>query len=99
MIGRFLLGILTDLFKWQQDEQLFLNDNRTKGAKTSYLPGFMLRFSNKTAVAAEDIIKWTEFRIVCKKWHRRLLKVGVLGVRVLLDYMGMTNPRRASSSA
>lgn len=77
-IGRFLLGILTDVHKWHEDEQLFLNDNRSKGAKASYLPGFMFRFSsNKSTVAAGDIIGWQEFRVVCKKWHRKLLKVSI----------------------
>ena len=75
VLGRFLSAILTDLYKWHQDEQLFLSDNRTKGAKVSLLPGFMLRFSNKNVVTTEDIIKWPEFRVVLKKWHRKLLKV------------------------
>ena len=75
VLGRFLSAILTDLYKWHQDEQLFLSDNRTKGAKVSLLPGFMLRFSNKNVVTTEDIIKWQDFRVVLKKWHRKLLKV------------------------
>ncbi|KAI0693806.1 transcription factor/nuclear export subunit protein 2-domain-containing protein [Cytidiella melzeri] len=72
--GRFLLGVLTDLYKWHQDEQLFMNDNRSKGSRASYLPGFMRRFSYKSTVAAEDIITWPDFRVVLKKWHRKLLK-------------------------
>ena len=31
MLGRFLLGLLTDLLKWHQDEQQYLQDNRVKG--------------------------------------------------------------------
>jgi THO complex subunit 2 len=73
--GRFLLGILSDLFRWHQDEQLFMNDNRSKGARVSYFPGFMMRFSNKSTVAAEDLISWQDFHVVVKKWHRKLLKV------------------------
>lgn len=96
--GRFLLGILTDLYKWHQDEQLFLNDNRTKGAKVSYLPGFMLRFSNRGTVAADDVIKWPEFRGVCKKWHRKLLKVRLRKSLISLAYINDI-ARSASSSA
>lgn len=75
--GRFLLGILNDIWNWHLDEQLFMQDNRIKsGGKVSYLPGFMLTFSsNKTNVAIDDIIKWQQFRQVCKKWHRKLYKV------------------------
>ncbi|EKM59356.1 uncharacterized protein PHACADRAFT_191704 [Phanerochaete carnosa HHB-10118-sp] len=73
--GRFLLGILGDIWKWHQDEQLFMQDNRVKsGGKVSYLPGFMLIYSNKANVAIDDIIKWQQFRQVCKKWHRKLAK-------------------------
>ncbi|GJE84409.1 THO complex subunit 2 [Phanerochaete sordida] len=71
--GRFLLGILGDISKWHQDEQLFMQDNRVKsGGKVSYLPGFMLTFSGRANVAIDDIIKWQQFRSVCKKWHRKL---------------------------
>lgn len=85
IVGRFLLGILTDLYKWHQDEQLFLNDNRSKGGKTTYFPGLMLRFSNKSAVALEDLITWQDYCVVLRKWHRKLLKVRVSLVLSLPD--------------
>ncbi|THH02395.1 hypothetical protein EW026_g445 [Hermanssonia centrifuga] len=73
--GRFLLGVLTDLWKWHQDEALFMQDNRVKsGGKVTYLPGFLWRFSNKPAVAIGDIISWDQFRTVFKKWHRKIVK-------------------------
>ena len=75
-IGRFLLGVLTDIWKWHQDEQLFMQDNRVKiGGKVSYLPGFMTNFSSKAVVAIDDIVKWQNFRRACNKWHRKLIKV------------------------
>ncbi|KAG1874783.1 transcription factor/nuclear export subunit protein 2-domain-containing protein [Suillus subalutaceus] len=73
--GRFLLGILTDLWKWAQDEQLFLMENRTKvGGKTILLPGFQHRWSNKDhgSIASEDLLSWTGFKQILRKWHRKL---------------------------
>lgn len=37
----------------------------------------MLRFSSKATVAPDDIITWQDFRGVCRKWHRKILKVGL----------------------
>ena len=75
-IGRFLLGILTDLGKWAEDEQLFMQDNRTKiGGKVTYLPGFMQPYARKPIVAIEDLMKWKELRKIHKKWHRKLTNV------------------------
>lgn len=75
--GRFLLGILTDISKWFQDEQLFLQENRTKVSGTAvFLPGLQLRFSPKPVIAEEDLITWADFKQVVRKWHRKLNKVG-----------------------
>ncbi|KAG2148090.1 transcription factor/nuclear export subunit protein 2-domain-containing protein [Suillus clintonianus] len=73
--GRFLLGILTDLWKWAQDEQLFLMENRTKvGGKTILLPGFQHRWSSKDhgSIVADDLLSWTGFKQILRKWHRKL---------------------------
>ncbi|KAI0091900.1 transcription factor/nuclear export subunit protein 2-domain-containing protein [Irpex rosettiformis] len=88
--GRFLLGILTDLYKWHQDEQLFSSDNRSKGTRVSVLPGFMYRFSNKTVVAAEDLVVWPTFRTLVRKWHRKLLKCVIDGIETG-EYMHVYN--------
>ncbi|KAH7888047.1 transcription factor/nuclear export subunit protein 2-domain-containing protein [Phlebopus sp. FC_14] len=75
--GRFLLGILTDLWKWAQDEQLFIQDNRTKiGGKTVLLPGFQQRWTNKdhASIAPEDLLSWTAFKQILRKWHRKLAR-------------------------
>ncbi|KAI9000935.1 transcription factor/nuclear export subunit protein 2-domain-containing protein [Trametes punicea] len=75
--GRFLLGILTDIWKWFQDEQLFLQENRTKsGGNTVFLPGLQLRWTPtpKPVVAQEDLITWADFKQVVRKWHRKLNK-------------------------
>ena len=46
IVGRFLLGILTDISRWFQDEQLFLQENRTKSSgNTVFLPGLQLRWT------------------------------------------------------
>ncbi|RDX55708.1 hypothetical protein OH76DRAFT_1461168 [Lentinus brumalis] len=73
--GRFLLGILTDISKWYQDEQLFLQENRTKsGGNTTFLPGLKLRFLNKSVITQEDLISWNDWKQVVRKWHRKLGK-------------------------
>ena len=77
-LGRFLLGILTDISKWFQDEQLFLQENRTKsGGNTVFLPGLQLRWplTPKPVIAQEDLITWADFKQVVRKWHRKLGKV------------------------
>ncbi|CAL1701359.1 unnamed protein product [Somion occarium] len=73
--GRFLHGILTDVLKWYKDEQLFMQDNRTKiGGKPTYLPGFQMKWTTKSVVSIEDIIKWADFKTLVKKWHRKLAR-------------------------
>jgi len=77
-IGRFLLGLLTDLLKWHQDEQQYLQDNRVKGAgKAAYLPGLQLRWTSKPTVAISDLAKWSEVQQFNRKCHRKLAKVCV----------------------
>lgn len=76
VLGRFLLGLLTDLMKWHQDEQQYLQDNRVKGAgKAAYLPGLQLRWTNKPTVAVSDLAKWSEVQQFNRKCHRKLAKV------------------------
>ena len=66
---------MTDVAKWYHDEQLFLQENRTKsGGNTAYLPGLQLRFTNKTVIAQEDLISWNDWRQAVRKWHRKLAK-------------------------
>ncbi|KAI0082601.1 hypothetical protein K474DRAFT_1655406 [Panus rudis PR-1116 ss-1] len=73
--GRFLLGILTDLWKWFQDEQLYLQDNRTKsGGKYTYLPGFVFKWPPRPVISLEDLMTWSDFKRLIKKWHMKLGK-------------------------
>ena len=75
-VGRFLLGILTDLYKWFSDEALYEQDNRTKaGGKIHYLPGFQQVWSSKFPVEKTSILAWHNFQQVLRKWHRKLFKV------------------------
>jgi hypothetical protein len=74
--GRFLVGILKDLWKWQQDEELYKQENRTKaGGKTVLLPGMQMKWSNKTVITPEDLLSWSALKTIMKKWHRKLGKV------------------------
>jgi len=76
MAGRFLLGVLTDLWKWHEDEPSFIQDNRMRsGGKAVLHPGFQLRWTNKTTIAADDVLKWAGFKQILRKWHRKLAKV------------------------
>jgi THO complex subunit 2 len=74
--GRFLLGILSDLHKWHLDEQLYIQDNRTKiGGKTIYHPGFQRVWTNNYPVSGDNVLKWVAFQQILRKWHRKLSKV------------------------
>ncbi|THH13890.1 hypothetical protein EW146_g6381 [Bondarzewia mesenterica] len=73
--GRFLLGVLTDLYKWYQDEQAYLQDNRVKvGGKATWLPGFQHQWSNKSVIEPSSVLSWNKFQQIVKKWHRKLFK-------------------------
>jgi THO complex subunit 2 len=75
-VGRFLLGILTDLYKWFSDEALYEQDNRTKiGGKVHHLPGFQQTWSQKFPVEKTSLLAWSNFQQVLRKWHRKLFKV------------------------
>jgi THO complex subunit 2 len=69
------LGILSDIWKWNQDEQLFIQDNRTKsGGKTVLLPGFQRRWTSKATILPDDLLKWSDFKQIVRKWHKKLGK-------------------------
>ncbi|TFY81790.1 hypothetical protein EWM64_g2223 [Hericium alpestre] len=73
--GRFLLGILTDLYKWYQDEQVYMQDNRVKvSGRAVWLPGFQRQFSNNATVEPSAVLSWTNFQQIMRKWHRKLFK-------------------------
>ncbi|KAI0047273.1 hypothetical protein FA95DRAFT_1664524 [Auriscalpium vulgare] len=74
--GRFLLGILTDLHKWSQDEVQYMQDNRSKtGGKVFWLPGFLKQWPAKTAtVEPSALLAWNDLQLVLKKWHRKLCR-------------------------
>lgn len=80
-VGRFLLGILTDLYKWFSDEALYEQDNRSKvGGKVHYLPGFQQSWSPKLPVEKTSLLPWRNFQLVLRKWHRKLFKVSLCGL-------------------
>jgi len=97
MLGRFLLGLLTDLLKWHQDEQQYLQDNRVKGVgKAAYLPGLQLRWTNKPTVAISDLAKWSEVQQFNRKCHRKLTKVFVSPLH--LDFTQLNCGHRTTGS-
>ncbi|KAI0750889.1 transcription factor/nuclear export subunit protein 2-domain-containing protein [Daedaleopsis nitida] len=74
--GRFLLGVLTDVQKWYQDEQLFNQENRSKsGGTTILLPGLQMRFSaTRGVLTQDDLVSWEAYKQIARKWHKRLGK-------------------------
>ncbi|RDB20480.1 THO complex subunit 2 [Hypsizygus marmoreus] len=72
--GRFLLGVLSDLYKWHQDEQLYHADNRTTiRGKVVFHPGFQRTWTNKPVVESA-LLDFAGFRMILRKWHRKLAK-------------------------
>ncbi|KAH0587189.1 hypothetical protein H2248_005998 [Termitomyces sp. 'cryptogamus'] len=72
--GRFLSGILADMFKWYSDEAAYMADNRTKvGGKTMYNPGLQRTWSNKS-VTLDSLLDWPNFQRILRKWYKKLAK-------------------------
>ncbi|TCD67697.1 THO complex subunit 2 [Steccherinum ochraceum] len=68
--------ILTDVGKWYQSEEAYMHDNRMKGAKSTYLPGFLKRIplsasTNISMCSLQDLLPWSELQMLVKKWHFR----------------------------
>lgn len=69
--GRFLLSILTDMHKWYTDEEAYNRDNRVKVAgKFVQLPGL-----RKVLNKQDDILLYSNFQQIVRKWHRKVGKV------------------------
>ncbi|ESK93722.1 tho2 protein [Moniliophthora roreri MCA 2997] len=87
--GRFLLGILTDLSKWHQDEQVYIQDNRSKvGGKTVLHAGLQLKY--QLPMPPENQLKWREFRTVVRKWHKKLANAFTESIQTR-EYMHVYN--------
>ncbi|KAG6850048.1 hypothetical protein H0H93_001864, partial [Arthromyces matolae] len=72
--GRFLSGILSDMFKWYSDEAAYMMDNRTKvGGKNVYNPGLQRTWFNKS-VTLDSLLDWPSFQRILRKWHKKLAK-------------------------
>uniref|UniRef100_A0A0W0FKZ3 THO complex subunit 2 n=1 Tax=Moniliophthora roreri TaxID=221103 RepID=A0A0W0FKZ3_MONRR len=86
---RFLLGILTDLSKWHQDEQVYIQDNRSKvGGKTVLHAGLQLKY--QLPMPPENQLKWREFRTVVRKWHKKLANAFTESIQTR-EYMHVYN--------
>lgn len=74
--GRFLHGLLADLWKWHQDEELFKQDNRVKvGGKYYIHPGFLRAWTTIQPLTPDKLLTWAEFKIVVRKWHHKIALV------------------------
>lgn len=70
--GRFLLGILSDMDKWYNDEQLYIADNRSKVTGVVH-PGLQRKDTNKPT--SDTLLDRADFQRVVRKWHKKLGKV------------------------
>ncbi|KAH8118538.1 transcription factor/nuclear export subunit protein 2-domain-containing protein [Phellopilus nigrolimitatus] len=71
--GRFLKGILQDLYGWHKDQKAYDASNRRKdGSKTVLLPGLQMPWSKDGPSSPDDLLKWAEFKSFLKKCHRKL---------------------------
>ncbi|KAL0063115.1 THO2 plays a role in transcriptional elongation [Marasmius tenuissimus] len=87
--GRFLLGLLTDLSKWHQDEQAYIQDNRSKvGGKTILHSGLQTKY--QIPMPPENQLKWREFKTILRKWHKKLTNAFVECIQTR-EYMHVYN--------
>jgi len=75
-IGRFLSGVLNDLYKWHQEEPTYIQDNRSKvGGKTVQHTGFQGRYLYP--MPADNFLKWPQYMRVVRKWYKKLANVRI----------------------
>lgn len=73
------MGILRDLWKWQQDEELYTQENRMKSnGKTILLPGMRTAWAAKVDVAPKDLVPWSGLGTLLRKWHLRIGRVRIV---------------------
>ena len=74
--GRFLKGVLQDLYTWHRDETAYEAANRRKmGSDTILLPGLQATWSRIGPTSPDQLLKWSDFKLFMKKCHRRLCQV------------------------
>ena len=72
-LGRFLKGVLHDLYIWYKDEKAFdASTRREVDGKTVYLPGLSKPFVRDGPATADGLLKWNEFKSFLRKCHRRI---------------------------
>lgn len=71
VVGRFLLGVLSDLHKWHSEEQTYIQDNRSKiGGKAVLHTGFQSQY--RLPMHPENHLKWNVFQKIVRKWHKKI---------------------------
>jgi THO complex subunit 2 len=74
------MGVLSDLFRLHQSEEAWKKHNKKGG---TILPGFQRAWTGKEDLEESDLLTWPEFRMLNKKWHKKLA-----GVNDLLQLTG-----------
>lgn len=78
MLGRFLKGILQDLYGWHKDQKVYDASNRRKdGSEITILPGLQTQLSKDGPPTPDDLLKWPDFKSFLKKCHRKLGRVSI----------------------
>ncbi|KZS97683.1 hypothetical protein SISNIDRAFT_481583 [Sistotremastrum niveocremeum HHB9708] len=67
--GRFLMGILTNLSRLHDNEEAWKKYNMSGN---DVLPGFQRSWTGKEKLERSDLLAWSEFRSLNKKWHKKL---------------------------
>jgi THO complex subunit 2 len=76
LTGRFLMGMLSNLNKLHHSEEAWKKNNQKGGV---HLPGFQRAWTGKEKLEESDLLSWSDFKMLNKKWHKKLA-----GVRIFL---------------
>lgn len=84
--ARFLHAILSDGWKWWQDEALFTQETHSKvNGKLTALPGSTRRKHTASSLAEHEVVPWSDWKRLMRKWHWKLALVS----------LSFTNPHSA----
>lgn len=79
LLGRFLKGLLQDLYEWHKDQKAYeASLSRKEGSRTVLLPGLQPQWSKDGPSSLDDLLKWSGFRSFLTKCHRKLGQVSIL---------------------
>jgi THO complex subunit 2 len=66
------MGLLSNLNKLHHSEEAWKKNNIKNGI---YLPGFQRAWTGKDKLDESDLLSWSDFKMLNKKWHKKLAGV------------------------